>query len=211
VANRISKSDVPPEFLDAAFIIIGPILGEVDLELIEFIRSSSSAKLFLDPQGLLRIIGNDRRIVHTCNREAFAKIAKLVDFIKPNEHESVTITGRKDPLQTISKLRDMSPAVPIVTLAERGSMLIDGSQLYHIPAFTTNALDPTGAGDVYAGSFIAEYSRSKDIVGAALFASAAASIMVEQIGPGFVISLEAVEERRALIRERLKRQHFGQI
>ena len=80
VAEPITPRNVPEKFLGASFFIIGPILGEVDLGLVEFLRSSSSAKLFLDPQGLLRIIGGDGRIIHTCDREVFRKVVELVDF-----------------------------------------------------------------------------------------------------------------------------------
>ncbi len=49
--------------------------------------------------------------------------------IKPNEHESKTITGLDDPAQALLQLKEMSPAVPIVTLAERGSMLIEKNEI----------------------------------------------------------------------------------
>lgn len=206
VANPIGNMDLPDEYLDTKFILIGPILGEVDLTLIQHIRSSSRAKIFLDPQGLIRTIGEDRRIIHRCDQQTFIQIARLVDFIKPNEHESEIITGEKDPVQALMRLRELSPAVPIVTLADRGSILLDKEELYRVPAFPTNAIDPTGAGDVYAGSFITELQRSNNITEAALFASAAASIMVEQVGPDFSMSRAVVEERREKIRGRLKHQ-----
>jgi sugar/nucleoside kinase (ribokinase family) len=208
-ADRITPKNFPEEYLDASFFLIGPILGEIDLELVEFIRSSTSAKLFLDPQGLVRVVGNDGRIVHRCDQQAFAKVARLVDFIKPNEHESQTITRQKDPVQAVLQLRELGPAVPIVTLAERGSVLIYGDELFRIPACQTTLVDPTGAGDVYAGSFITEYARTKNLVESALFGSAAASIMVEQIGPDFAMTLKAVEKRRSSIRGRLATEKLG--
>lgn len=75
-------------------------------------------------------------------------------------------------------------------------MLMDEHYLYQIPAYSTNAIDPTGAGDVYGGSFIVEYSRTHDYVEAALFASAAASLMVEQVGPNFQLVPSEVERRK---------------
>ncbi len=208
VAERITPRNFPDEYLNASFFLIGPILGEVDLGLIEFVRTSSKGKLFLDPQGLIRVIGKDQRIMHTCDRDVFSKIAKLVDFIKPNEHESKTITGQEDPVQALLQLKEMSPAVPIVTLAERGSILVQGNELLRISAFPTNAIDPTGAGDVYAGSFITEYSRTKNLKESGLFASAAASIMVEQVGPDFKMPSTAVDERKKSIQGRLARERL---
>ncbi len=210
VAEHIQAKDIPDEYLDASFFLIGPILGEVDLRLVEFIRSSSSATLFLDPQGIIRLIRSDGRIDHKCEKQTFRKLAKLVDFIKPNEHESHTITGAADPIQALRELRELSSAVPIVTLAERGSVVLNDEQLYRIPAFPTNATDPTGAGDVYGGSFITEYLRSNDVVESALLGSAAASIMVEQVGPDFVLPVKVVEERRKSIRQRLEKSPLTQ-
>jgi sugar/nucleoside kinase (ribokinase family) len=200
VADRISAGDIPDDYLDASFFLIGPILGEVDLRLIEFIRTSSSGTLFLDPQGLVRVIGSNGRIAHRCDREVFKKMVNLVDFVKPNENESYVITGFRDPTRALVRLKDLGTALPIVTLAERGSILIEGDDTCRIPAFPTKAIDPTGAGDVYAGAFVTRYASTKNTVDAALFASAAASLMVEQLGPEFAISREVVEKRKEFIR-----------
>jgi len=210
VAGRITSKALPEEFLDSRFFLIGPILGEVDLQLVKRIRSKTSAPLFLDPQGLVRVISEDRRVGHRCDREAFAEIARLVDFIKPNERESETITGSRNPLVGLRQLHDLGSGIAIVTLAERGSLLLNGDRLYRIPAFHTRAIDPTGAGDVYAGSFITEYDRSADLIESALFASAAASIMVEQMGPDFLMSREAVERRKEVIRADLVMETLAQ-
>jgi len=202
-AGKITSKNFPEEFLQSRFFIIGPILGEVDLTLIEFLRSSTSGKLFLDPQGLIRLIGPDGRIVHSCNSDEFKQITSLVDFLKPNQHESETITHEKDPLLALQRLSSMGARVPVITLAERGSLMLEGGRLSRIPPYATHAVDPTGAGDVYAGSFITELERGSNLVEAALYASAAASIMVEQVGPDFQLPQGKVEERRNAIRDQL--------
>jgi sugar/nucleoside kinase (ribokinase family) len=209
VAGSITKNSFPNEFLQSRFTLIGPILGEVNLPLIEFLRSSTSSRLFLDPQGLVRSIGSDKRVIHECNAEEFRKIANLVDFVKPNETESKTITQEGDPIVALRRLSQMGARVPIITLAERGSLLLDGRRLHRIPAYPTDAVDPTGAGDVYGGSFITEFQRCGDLVEAALFASAAASFMVEQVGPDFRLARKEVEVRRDAIRDRLITETFS--
>jgi len=200
VAQKIRPNDLPDAFLEARFILIGPILGEVDLDLIDFIRTSSDAKLFLDPQGLVRLVADDRRIIHKCEADSFGKILDLVDFVKPNELESVTITGSNVPVMALKQLEEMGNAFPIITLAERGSVLTYDKSQWRIPAFRTNAIDPTGAGDVYGGSFIVEYLRTCDYIESALFASAASSLMVEQVGPDFQLQLGEVKRRKEIIR-----------
>jgi sugar/nucleoside kinase (ribokinase family) len=208
VAGRITSKNFPEEFLQTRVMIIGPILGEVDRGLVEFLRFSTSSKLFLDPQGLIRSVGADKRIIHDCNTDEFAKIAQQVDFVKPNEPESRIITGETDPVLGLRRLREMGVQVPIITLAERGSLLLEGEGLHRIPPYPTRAIDPTGAGDVYAGSFITHYERGGSLEESSLYASAAASIMVEQVGPGFLLSERDVRERMNAIRDRVVTESF---
>jgi len=203
VAEKIRSSNILDEFLDARFILIGPILGEVDLDLVKFIRTSTDAQVFLDPQGLIRLVGEDGKIFHKCENESFRKILDLVDFVKPNEPESITITGMNDPVHGLKQLQAMGDAFPIITLAERGSVLMHDNFAWRIPTYKTNAIDPTGAGDVYGGSFIVEFLRTHDYVESALFASAAASMMVEQVGPDFALQLSDVRIRKEVIRKEL--------
>jgi len=70
------------------------------------------------------------------------------------------------------------------------------------------AVDPTGAGDVYAGSFITQYERGGSLEECSLYASAAASIMVEQVGPDFILSESDVKERMKVIRDRATTESF---
>ena len=204
VAENITSKNIPEDFLDSRFFLIGPILGEVDFELIKYIRTSTSSTIFLDPQGLVRSIGTVGKIIHKCDRDQFKRIAELVDFVKPNEHESEIITGEGNPVLALEQLRELGVKVPIVTLADRGSVLLESDHVSYIPAFQTRAIDPTGAGDTYAGSFIVEYDRTRSVVESALFASAAASIKVEQVGPDFHITQEEARRRKDEIRGRLR-------
>jgi len=119
----------------------------------------------------------------------------MVDFVKPNEQESVVITGTSDPFASAKTLVEWGSPVAIATLAEKGSVVYDGERIAKIPAYETFALDPTGAGDVYAGAFIYEYIRTRNVVSSCLFASAAASIMVEHSGPDFPMGEKEIRRR----------------
>ena len=65
----------------------------------------------------------------------------------------------------------------------------------HVPAFPSQELDPTGAGDVFAAAFLTRYVETDDPWLAALFASAAASWSVEQEGLGGIPTRQQIEER----------------
>ena len=200
VADAISA--FPSECAGADAIIVGPILQETPLALVEQIRAASDAPLFLDPQGLLRRIGGDGRIEHYRN-PAIDKIVPLCAVVKANELEAQVITGldpRAHGDEAVRKLHALGCRIAIVTLAEMGSLIYDGSALYRIPAFATDAVDPTGAGDTYMAGFIDAYFQAPGMLyRAGCQGAACASIWIEHSGPDAPITRAEVERRSALL------------
>ncbi|NJM05016.1 ribokinase [Candidatus Gracilibacteria bacterium] len=179
-------------------IIVGPVLQETPLSLIAAIHTASDAPLFLDPQGLLRRIGNTARIEHYCPDD-IAALFQLCYVVKANEIEAHILTGvepRADPAAAAGKLRALGCTIAIVTLAEAGSFIDDGQQQVRIPAYTTLARDPTGAGDTYMAGFLHAYlERPDDLFRAGCYGAATASIWIEHTGPDAPITLAEVERR----------------
>jgi len=140
-------------------------------------------------------------VVHRLTRE-FETIAPLCTVIKANELETLTITGvnpRLDPDTAVKILYAYGCKIAIVTLAEAGSVIYDGKKIYHIPPFITTAIDPTGAGDTYAAGFMVRYLETKDLLLVGCFASSVASVMVENVGPGFPLTRAMAEQRSELL------------
>lgn len=196
VAGPISIEDLPKRCLDARVILIAPILKEININFISFLRKKSKATLFLDPQGLIREIGEYGRILETCNKGLAATFSSLVDIIKPNEHEAIILTDFKDPYRSVKQLVDWGSNIGIVTLADKGSIIRTEGRYMDIPAYKTLAKDPTGAGDTYAGAFIKKYlENNSSILDCGLFATAAASIKIEHTGPDFPLKYSSVTRR----------------
>ncbi|RLF25314.1 MAG: ribokinase, partial [Thermoprotei archaeon] len=204
LGSKITSHDIPDEYLKAKYIILGPVLYEIDYSLIEYVATASDAKVLLDPQGLTRRIGKDGFIEHFCDCRSLRRVAQYLDFIKPNEKESLFITGEVDPFRAAKLLVEWGAEVGIVTLAERGSVAFDGELFYRVPAYRTVAVDPTGAGDVYAGALIAGLLEGYHLPEALLLASAAASIKVEHCGPTFPVTRAEAERRYYAIRPSLE-------
>lgn len=182
-------------------ILIGPILGEISPELVENLRRQSQAPILVDPQGLLRktVAG---KIVHEMS-DSFAKIAAMATIVKANELETQVVTGidaRVDPEGAVRALHQYGCKIAITTIAEVGSIIYDGNRITVIPPFTTNAIDPTGAGDTYAAGFMVKYLETPaDLRGVGCFASGVASVMVENSGPDFPLSRPEADWRQAFL------------
>ncbi|MEI7768552.1 MAG: PfkB family carbohydrate kinase [Chloroflexales bacterium] len=190
--------DVPPICVDAAAILVGPILQEVPLSLIEEIQRVSSAPIFLDPQGMLRRIGADGRIEHYLPAN-MCDIASRCTVIKANELEARVITGidpRANAAGAAHALQALGCDIAIVTLAEAGSFIDDGMQQIAIPAYATEARDPTGAGDTYMAGFIHAYLENPDdLYRAGCVGAVVASIWIEHTGPDAPVTREESTRR----------------
>jgi sugar/nucleoside kinase (ribokinase family) len=198
-AGRIPVTRVWSECQDTRHLMLGPVFREIDIPEITRLIEPSRSLVFLDPQGLLRQVGKDGEVKHFCEREQFKKLVELVDFVKPNALEAQVITGLQNHVESAKKLVEWGAETAIVTLGADGSLVCDGSKCFHVPAFETVAVDPTGAGEFYAGAFLAEFSRTGDLRSACLYASAAASIMVEIPRPDFPLTDAEVRTRTQLV------------
>lgn len=186
---------LPDEVFSAEMILLGPILQEIDSSLLS-ILAERDKPLFCDPQGFLREVqhGKVTHVFPPFLKEALPTFA----ILKPNEPEAFVMTGKhagEQPREVAETLFSYGSRTCIVTLAEKGSLIYNGSELLEIPAYTTDARDPTGAGDTYAAGFMVEYLRSGNLYEAGMFASATASLWVEGIGPYIRITEGKVKER----------------
>ncbi len=86
------------------------------------------------------------------------------DYFIPNETEAELITGRathsiQEATACAADLVSRGFRRVIVTLGERGSLLADRSGAVHMPAFPVTAVDTSGAGDAFIGSFATFIAR----------------------------------------------------
>lgn len=83
---------------------------------------------------------------------------KDLDYFVPNEHEAAAILGTSaatldDAKRCAHALLANGMGRVIITLGANGSLLAGGDQSVHVPAFSVNAIDSSGAGDAFIGSF----------------------------------------------------------
>jgi sugar/nucleoside kinase (ribokinase family) len=199
VSEEIYPEDISEELLESEVVLLGPILGEVSVETIRYIREHSKAEIFLDPQGLIREIGPNGRIKEISDPNKTRTVCGLVDIIKPNEHEAMLMADHENPYTVARMLVEWGAKISIVTLAENGSIINREHGMIRILAYETLAKDPTGAGDTYAGAFVTKYLKGSNLYHCGLFASASASIKVENTGPDFILNLDEVNRRMKVL------------
>lgn len=110
-------------------------------------------------------------------------ILKYTDYIFPNADEAALLTGIKDPVKNAGIFLDYGAKCAIIKCGKSGSIIRTKDGLLRIPAYSdTNCIDTTGAGDSYVAGFLRALSEGYTLKDCGLFASAAASLIVEHIG-----------------------------
>jgi ribokinase len=88
----------------------------------------------------------------------------------------------------------------VVKLGARGAMLVGKQSAFHVPGFKVNALDTTGAGDVFAAGLAISLLEGKKPVEAVRFANGAAALSTMAMGA------QSAMPARSQVDELLKRE-----
>ncbi|KVT77314.1 ribokinase [Burkholderia ubonensis] len=110
-----------------------------------------------------------------------------VEFFVPNETELAIVSGMPvDSPETAARaavsLVERGLRQVIVTLGDKGSLLVSRDGVHHVPGVSVDARDTTGAGDAYIGCFARYYVESRDAAAAMRYASAYAAHSVTGLG-----------------------------
>ena len=91
---------------------------------------------------------------------------KHINGLVINDSEAQQLTDINDPIEAAQELITRGPSFVIVKLGEHGSILIHPDGEYQIPAVALNqeqVVDPTGAGDSFAGGFLGHLASCEEI------------------------------------------------
>ena len=111
------------------------------------------------------------------------KVLSASNFLLINESEAFLLTNENNINNAASSLLKMGPEVVVIKKGSRGAELFSLTEHIAVDAFpVTNVVDPTGAGDVFAGAFVASLANEDSKETALLYASASASISIESFG-----------------------------
>tara|TARA_B100001287_G_scaffold258818_1_gene245497 strand:+ start:67 stop:975 length:909 start_codon:yes stop_codon:yes gene_type:complete len=137
------------------------------------------------------------------------KIISKVDLICINDEEVIQLSGCKDYKNGIKKILTMGPKYLIMKKGEYGSTLYSNNLEFFCPSFKVKkVIDPTGAGDSFAGAFAGHLAESKNytfesISSALIYANAVASFCVEKFGIENMlnISKDEIDKRISFIKK----------
>ncbi len=130
------------------------------------------------------------------SRKALDRVVSEVDVLFMDETEVRSFSGEANLLAAARSIMEMGPAVVVAKRGEHGVLLVQESGLFAAPAYPVDGVvDPTGAGDCFAGGFVGYLAATGDLSPsgfrrAAIVGTVMGSFAVESFSLDRVCSLE---------------------
>ena len=118
-------------------------------------------------------------------RDNLIKVLARTNLLMLNDEECRQLSGKHNLVDGAAAIREMGPDAVVVKRGDAGAMLFDEQGIFWTPAFpVTSIVDPTGAGDTFAGGFMSylDHTDSADPANlrrAMVYGSTVASFCVE--------------------------------
>jgi ribokinase len=108
--------------------------------------------------------------------------SRLSDVLCPNEPETELLTGKPAGEEAARELLARGAKSVVLTLGERGCLVVEGDATVEIPVAPVHAVDTTGAGDAFVGALATFLAVGHSLVEAAKRANAVAALSVQKRG-----------------------------
>lgn len=129
---------------------------------------------------------------------------KKVDILTINDEEARQLSNEYSLVKASKKILSMGPKFLIIKKGEHGAFLFSENDTFFAPAVPLeNVVDPTGAGDTFAGGFIGFLSQNNDLSfdnmkRAIIYGSVMASFAVENFGTDKLMNITDEEIKKRL-------------
>lgn len=121
-------------------------------------------------------------------RPSLLKLMKKVDLFVANDAEARALTGEGNLIKAAKALRKIGPALIVVKKGEHGVLFYSDKFMFSFPAYPVeHVVDPTGAGDTFAGGLMGYLSKvnkldEKSLKQAIVYGTTIASFNVQGFG-----------------------------
>ncbi|MBN9165773.1 MAG: sugar kinase, partial [Myxococcales bacterium] len=179
------RPKIPAQFRSSPFVLLGNIHPALQLEVLAQVEKP---KLVMADTMNFWISGEPKLL-----GEVLAKI----DLLVINDEEARELTGIHNLVKAAADIRKRGPSRLIIKRGEHGALYFDDAGVFFAPGYPLEeVLDPTGAGDSFAGGLIGYIARMgtvdhQTIRKAIYFGSALGSFCVEGIGPKRLLDVGA--------------------
>jgi sugar/nucleoside kinase (ribokinase family) len=182
---------LPASYTDSPYVLLGNIQPQLQLDVLTQVK----APKFVAADTMNFWISGERK--------KLGEVLSKIDTLMINDEELRQLAEIHNIRRAAAAVRKLGPKRLVVKRGEYGAMLFDDDGVFFTPAYPLeDEIDPTGAGDSFAGALLGYLAACGTLDGAALrrgltLASAVASFCVEGVGPA---KLKAVQRADVMMR-----------
>ena len=164
---------IPKEYQNSGYVFLANIQPELQFSVVEQVKNP---KLVVMDTMNFWISGS---------LPALKKSLSVVDVLVINDSEVRELAEEPNLFKAAKMIRNLGPKILIIKKGEHGALLIHEDSYFFLPAYpVTTLVDPTGAGDTFAGGFVGYLAMTDDVSNANLrravvYGSVMASFLVE--------------------------------
>lgn len=183
---------LPDTYKNSQYIMLGNLTPDIQLSVLD--QLTHKPKL---------IVLDTMNFWMDHSMDTLMKVISRVDLLTINDEEARQLSGEHSLVRAANKIHEMGPAFLVIKKGEHGALLFHNGQIFFAPGLpVSDVIDPTGAGDSFAGGMIGYLARTGDLSfsnmkTAIIYGSTMASFCVEEFSLSKLrnLSQEEIHER----------------
>lgn len=178
------KPSIPENYKDSNFIFLANIAPDLQLQVLDQITAPELVVL------------DTMNFWISSQKETLLEVIRKTNILILNDEETVQLTSEPNVIRGAKKILEWGPEYVIVKKGEHGAVMMTRDQYFISPAFPVETVvDPTGAGDTFAGGFVGYLARNGKITpdtvrNAVVHGNAVASFCVEDFSFRKLVALD---------------------
>lgn len=143
---------IPNAFRGAKYVFLGNIHPNLQLSVLDQIKNPSL------------VVCDTMNFWIDGERDALLELMRRIDVLMINDSEAIQLSGETNVYKAANWLLENGPRSAVIKQGAFGAFLLDDGRIFYVPALPLEkVLDPTGAGDSFAGGFMAHVARTGNL------------------------------------------------
>ena len=190
IADDLMPEDVSSNWQDVSIVHLGPVANEVHPDIMDVFPN---AVIGLTPQGWMRA-RDENNVVHF---HPWKHADKLL------QRANAVVLSIEDVLGDFNLISSFANKTDLLAVTEgnNGAFIYSEGKIHHFSAPKVQAVDPTGAGDIFAAVFFDQFERSRDPWASARTAVHIASYSTTRTGLGGIPTPDEIDSFRNAVAE----------
>jgi len=143
---------IPDAFRAARYVFLGNIDPELQLDVLDQVREP-------------KLVACDTMNywIHS-KRDVLLELLRHIDILMVNDSEARELSGDWNIYRAARWVLAHGPKKVVIKQGEHGALLVENDLVFKVPGYPLEEVfDPTGAGDAFAGGFLAHLARTDDL------------------------------------------------